>query len=60
MSGHFAERPDRQPQILGGQLGTALSAPSSPVTHEVEHLATESLEHHLERRLRSISLLDRA
>jgi DNA repair protein RecO (recombination protein O) len=46
-------------QILGGQLGAALNEPASPATHEVEHLATEALEHHLERRLRSVSLLDR-
>ena len=47
-------------QILGGQLGRALNEPPSAATHEVEHLATDALEHHLERRLRSISLLDRA
>jgi DNA repair protein RecO (recombination protein O) len=46
-------------QILGGRLGSALNEPVSPATHEVEHLATEALEHHLERRLRSVSLLDR-
>ena len=47
-------------QILGGQLGTALNEPSSPATHEVEHLATEAMEHHLERRLKAVTLLDRA
>lgn len=47
-------------QVLGGQLGEALSRPSSPGTHEIEHLATRTLEHHLERRLRSVTLLDRA
>jgi DNA repair protein RecO (recombination protein O) len=47
-------------QILGGRLAAALNEPASPATHEVEHLATEALEHHLERRLRSVSLLDRA
>jgi DNA repair protein RecO (recombination protein O) len=46
-------------QILGGRLAAALLEPVSPATHEVEHLATEALEHHLERRLRSVSLLDR-
>jgi DNA repair protein RecO (recombination protein O) len=46
-------------QILGGQLGAALNEPTSPATHEVEHLATEALEHHLERRLRSVGLMDR-
>lgn len=47
-------------RILGGQLGTALNEPASPDTVEVDHLATRALEHHLERRLRSVSLLDRA
>ena len=37
----------------------ALDEPDSPATHEVDHLATRALEHHLERRLRSVSLLDR-
>ncbi|MGH9245755.1 MAG: DNA repair protein RecO [Acidimicrobiales bacterium] len=43
--------------MLGGQLGTALKQPVSPATHEVAHLATEAMEHHLERRLRSATLL---
>jgi len=43
-------------QILGGQLGTALNQPASAATHEVEHLATRALEHHLERRLKSVTL----
>lgn len=47
-------------RILGGQLGAALNEPASPVTHEVDHLATQAMEHHLERRLRSVTLLDRA
>ena len=46
-------------QILGGALAAALAEPASPATHEVEHLATRALEHHLERRLRSVGLLDR-
>lgn len=45
-------------QILGGQLARALEAPASPATHEVDHLATRVMEHHLERRLRSVGLLD--
>lgn len=45
-------------QILGGQLGAALSEPVSQATHEVEHLATEAMEHHLERRLKSVTLID--
>jgi DNA repair protein RecO (recombination protein O) len=46
--------------ILGGQLALALQEPRSATTHEVEHLATGALEHHLERRLRSMTVLDRA
>jgi DNA repair protein RecO (recombination protein O) len=47
-------------RILGGQLGDALNEPVSPVTSEVDHLATKALEHHLERRLRSVATLHRA
>ena len=46
-------------QILEGALATALDAPASPATVEIEHLATRAMEHHLERRLRSVGLLDR-
>ncbi len=45
--------------ILGGRLGQALNTPASSATVEVEHLATRSMEHHLERRLRSVAILDR-
>jgi DNA repair protein RecO (recombination protein O) len=44
--------------ILGGRLGSALNEPSSAATTEVDHLATRALEHHLERRLRSVAILD--
>ncbi|MCU0267897.1 MAG: DNA repair protein RecO [Acidimicrobiales bacterium] len=44
-------------RILGGQLGAALGEAASPATHEVDHLATRAMEHHLERRLRSAALL---
>jgi len=43
--------------ILGGRLGAALNEPPSPATHEVDQLATRTLEHHLERRLRSVAFL---
>jgi DNA repair protein RecO (recombination protein O) len=46
--------------ILGGRLGAALNAPASAATAEVDHLAVKVLEHHLERRLRSVSSLHRA
>ena len=45
-------------QILGGRLAQALEASASPSTHEVDHLATRTMEHHLERRLRSVGVLD--
>jgi DNA repair protein RecO (recombination protein O) len=45
--------------ILGGRLGAALAEPASPATAEIEHLSTRLMEHHLERRLRSVALLDR-
>jgi hypothetical protein len=45
--------------ILGGRLGAALATPVGTATDEVEHLATRAMEHHLERRIRSISVLDR-
>jgi DNA repair protein RecO (recombination protein O) len=43
--------------VLGGRLGEALNAPPDATTLEVEALATRTLEHHLERRLRSVTLL---
>jgi DNA repair protein RecO (recombination protein O) len=46
--------------VLGGRLGAALNAPPSPATAELDHLAVAALEHHLERRLRSIATLHRA
>jgi DNA repair protein RecO (recombination protein O) len=46
-------------RVLGGGLGAALKEPAGPATDEVAHLATRALEHHLERRLRSVALLDR-
>lgn len=45
--------------ILGGGLATALAAPPSSATAEVDRLATSALEHHLERRLRAPSVLHR-
>lgn len=45
--------------VLGGRLASALGAPASVATAEVERMATEALEHHVERRLRSVHVLDR-
>jgi DNA repair protein RecO (recombination protein O) len=44
-------------RILGGELRVALAEPPGPVTVATERLAVTSLEHHLERRLRSATLL---
>jgi DNA repair protein RecO (recombination protein O) len=46
-------------RILGGDLAAALAEPPSRATAEVDRLATRALEHHLERRLRSVKVLDR-
>ena len=46
-------------RILGGQLGAVLNEGVSPATVELDHLAVRAMEHHLERRLRSVGLLDR-
>jgi len=43
---------------LGGQLGAMLNQPSSPATREVDLIATRLLEHMLERRLRSSTVLE--
>jgi DNA repair protein RecO (recombination protein O) len=45
--------------ILGGRVAAALAQPPSAPAVEVEHLATRAIEHHLERRLRSLNVLDR-
>lgn len=54
-----ADALDLMRMVLGGHLATALALPESPATREVEHLATRAMEHHLERRLRSVGVMDR-
>lgn len=44
--------------ILGGRLATALKLPIGQATFEVDHLASLAMERHLDRRLRSIHILD--
>ena len=46
-------------RVLGGDLVRVLDEEPSPATHEVEVLATRAMEHHLERRLRAVTLIDR-
>jgi DNA repair protein RecO (recombination protein O) len=45
-------------QVLGGELNAALAAPVTTATHEVAHLATRFMEHHLERRLRAVAMFE--
>ena len=40
--------------ILGGSLGSILRGPPPPGAAEVSELATEAMEAHLDRRLRSV------
>jgi DNA repair protein RecO (recombination protein O) len=47
-------------RMLGGDLVTVLAEPASSAGYEVEHLATRALESHVERRMRSMSMLDRS
>lgn len=44
--------------IVGGQLNIALASPESAATREVSDLATRCMEHHLERKLRSVSVFE--
>ena len=45
-------------RMLGGQLGAVLSQPADETTAEVSAVATAAIEAHLERRLRSVTVLD--
>ncbi|GAC1313341.1 MAG: DNA repair protein RecO [Acidimicrobiales bacterium] len=46
-------------RVLGGDLTRALGEPAGPASRELEGLATIAMETHLERRLRSLAVLDR-
>jgi len=41
-------------RVLGGDLGRALAEPAGPAVRVAERLATRAMEHHLERRMRSL------
>ena len=45
--------------VLGGRLNDALSVPASAATHEVAAHATRAMEHHIERRLRTVAMFER-
>jgi DNA repair protein RecO (recombination protein O) len=44
--------------ILGGRLNEALDLPASRTTHEVAAHATRALEHHIERKLRTVAMFE--
>lgn len=46
-------------RILSGDLARVLAEPASPAAGEVGRLAAQALEHHVERRLRSLGALER-
>lgn len=46
--------------ILGGGLSAALDEPAGPAVSEVAHHATAALEHHLERRLRTVAMFEKS
>src|SRR5436190_12293352 len=45
-------------RVLGGDLARVLDEPESATTHEVGQLAVRAMEFHLEKRLRSLHVLD--
>lgn len=45
--------------ILGGQMNAALAAPTTQASHEVSNHATRAVEHHIERKLRSVAVFER-
>jgi DNA repair protein RecO (recombination protein O) len=44
--------------ILGGRLNAVLDLPASAATHEVSGHATRAIEHHIERRLRTVAMFE--
>lgn len=45
--------------MLGGRMNEALALAESPAVHEVNRLAMDAMEAHLERRLQSLGVFDR-
>lgn len=54
-----ADALDMMRLMLGGHLHVALQLPSSPAATEATALAISAVEHHVERGLRSVAVLDR-
>jgi DNA repair protein RecO (recombination protein O) len=53
-----AEALEMMRMILGGRMNEALRLPLSGATHEVAGHATRALEHHIERRLRTVAMFE--
>jgi DNA repair protein RecO (recombination protein O) len=53
-----AEALELMRMVLGGRLNEALDAPPSAATHEVAVHATRAMEHHIERRLRTVAMFE--
>jgi len=53
-----AEALELMRMVLGGRLNEALDAPRSAATHEVAVHATRAMEHHIERRLRTVAMFE--
>jgi hypothetical protein len=45
--------------VLGGRMNEALSISPSSATHEMAAHATRAMEHHIERRLRTVAMFER-
>ena len=54
-----AEALELMRMVLGGRLNEALSVPASAATHEMAAHATRAMEHHIERRLRTVAMFER-
>ena len=50
---------DLMRMVLGGRLNDALSVRPSAATHEMAAHATRAMEHHIERRLRTVAMFER-
>jgi DNA repair protein RecO (recombination protein O) len=44
-------------RVLGGELNGVLAEPPSAAVHDLERIATVAMEHHVERRLRTVAAL---
>ncbi len=54
-----AEALELMRMVLGGRMNDALLMSASPATHEMAAHATRAMEHHIERRLRTVAMFER-